>query len=405
LRTTPIIAKDSGVIRLTPLLLFAPLLLAASAPVPPQAEPLDAALQRAHAEQAAAEAETRKFDQIADGAQGEAAKLQAREAAAAKAIEAAEARITAADAQLRITSVAAEQQQAQLLREQQPIASLLSGLVMMARRPPILAIADRGSTDDLVKVRVLLDSTLPVIRSRTAALSGQLAEVRRLQASGIAAKQELMHSREDLVGRRQRFAALETQALRSFAAARGQALSAGDVAISAGENVEQLRGAETGSRAAWAVASELAVNDSAPPRPLAPEGARSPAPLAYQLPATAPVIDGLGSVNANGVRSRGVTLKTARGAPLTAPSAGIIRFSGPFRTHDGVVIIDHGGGWMSLVVGVASPLKAGARISLGDPLGQALGPIEVELSQNGQRVSPALIAGSSQTLSNGGKGR
>jgi len=77
-----------------------------------------------------------------------------------------------------------------------------------------------------------------------------------------------------------------------------------------------------------------------------------------------------------------------------------VRFSGPFRSHDGVVIIDHGKGWMSLIVGVASTLKPGDRVTLGDPLGRALGPIGVELSQNGRRVSPALIAGSSQTLSN-----
>ena len=387
------------------MLMLAPLLLAASAPLQLPAEPLDGALRQARAEQVAAEAETRRLEQIADGAQGEAARLRAREAAAAKGIEATEARITAADAQLQITAAAAERQQTQLQREQQPIASLLSGLVMMARRPPILAIADRGSTDDLVKVRVLLDTTLPVIRGRTKALSGQLAQVRQLQASGIAAKQELLRSRADLVGRRQQFAALESQALRSFAAARVQALSAGDVAIAAGEDISQLRGAEAGSRAAWAIASELAATDAAPPRPAGPEGGRPSAPLAYQLPALAPVVDGLGSVNANGVRSRGITLRTGRGTPVSAPAAGIIRFSGPFRSYDGVVIIDHGNGWMSLIVGVASPLKAGSRVSLGEPLGQALGPIEVELSQNGQRLSPALIAGSSPTLSNGAKGR
>ena len=387
------------------MLMFAPLLLAASAPLQLPAEPLDGALRQARAEQVAAEAETKRLEQIADGAQGEAARLRAREAAAAKGIEAAEARITAADAQLQITAAAAERQQAQLQREQQPIASLLSGLVMMARRPPILAIADRGSTDDLVKVRVLLDTTLPVIRGRTKALSGQLAQVRQLQASGIAAKQELLRSRADLVGRRQQFAALESQALRSFAEARVQALSAGDVAIVAGEDISQLRGAEAGSRAAWAIASELAATDAAPPRPAGPAGGRPSAPLAYQLPALAPVVDGLGSVNANGVRSRGITLRTGRGTPVAAPAAGIIRFSGPFRSYDGVVIIDHGNGWMSLIVGVASPLKAGSRVSLGDPLGQALGPIEVALSQNGQRLSPALIAGSSPTLSNGAKGR
>jgi hypothetical protein len=41
---------------------------------------------------------------------------------------------------------------------------------------------------------------------------------------------------------------------------------------------------------------------------------------------------------------------------------------------------------------------------MGDPIGLALGPISVELSQNGHRVSAALIAGSSESLSNKGKG-
>lgn len=390
-------------IRLTPLLVLAPLVLAASAPMPPPAGPVDAALKRARAEQATADAETKRFERIASGARSEAARLQAREAAAANAIQAAEARISAADAELRIVSAAAERRRAQLQREQQPIASLLSGLAMMARRPPLLAVADRGSTDDLVKVRVLLDSTLPVIRARTAALSAQLGEGRRLQRSTLAAKQELLRSRQDLAARRLRFAALEARALKSFESARGQALAAGDVALAAGEDVEQLQRVETGSRAALATAAALEAADPAPPRPIAPEG-RGSQPLPYRLPASAPVTEGLGSVNSYGVRSRGVTLATARGAPVTIPASGIVRFSGPFRSHDGVVIVDHGKGWMSLIVGVASPLKVGDRVTLGDPLGRALGPLQVELSQNGRRMSPALIAGSSQTLSNARKG-
>ena len=55
----------------------------------------------------------------------------------------------------------------------------------------------------------------------------------------------------------------------------------------------------------------------------------------------------------------GLTLATARGAPVTVPASGTIRFSGPFRSYDAVVIIDHGGGWMSLLLNVASPLQAG----------------------------------------------
>jgi septal ring factor EnvC (AmiA/AmiB activator) len=81
-----------------------------------------------------------------------------------------------------------------------------------------------------------------------------------------------------------------------------------------------------------------------------------------------------------------------------------VKYAGPFRDYDGVVIIDHGGGWLSLIVNVASTLHPGEGVVLGQEIGRALGPLQVELSQNGHRISPALIAGSSQNLSNDSKG-
>ena len=391
---------------MTPLamiLLLTPL-IAASAPAQPQATPLEQQLQQARGEQAAAEAETARLEKAAAAARGEAQRLQAQQAAAAQAIEAAEARITAAGAQFRLAAaeVAAERQR--LAQEQQPVSSLLAGLAVMARRPPLLALADGGSTDDFVRVSVLLDSTLPVIRSRTRGLSAQLARQQQLESAALSARAELVRSRQALASRREQFAELERRAISRSLAAGGEALSTGDVAIAAGEQVEQLRGEQVGSRSARALASLLASEQAAPPRPFAPAGAAPRPPFVYALPVSAPVIEGLGAVNDSGVRSRGTRFATARGAAVSAPADGVVRFSGPFRDFDGVVILDHGGGWMSLIVNVSSPLKPGQKVAQGAPLGRALGPIEVELSRNGQRFSPALIAGSSQTLSKGPKG-
>ena len=152
------------------------------------------------------------------------------------------------------------------------------------------------------------------------------------------------------------------------------------------------------------IAGLLAAEDAAPPRPFAPVGAQPRPPFPYALAVDAPVVEGLGAVNDSGVRSRGATFATARGVPITAPADGTVRFSGPFREYDGIVIIDHGGGWMSLIVNVSSGLKAGDKLRLGDPIGRSLSRIEVQLSHNGQRYSPALIAGSSQSLSKEVKG-
>jgi septal ring factor EnvC (AmiA/AmiB activator) len=381
-----------------------PLLAAASAPVRSNATSLDAELKRARAEQAAAEVETARLERLASSARSEAERLRAQQAAAARSIEAAEARITAADTELSLLSASRDIALRQLTREQQPIAALLGGLAVMAERPPLLAIADRGGSDEFVQVRVLLDSTLPVIRKRTAALSGQIGEAERLQQAATVARAETLRSRQDLAQRRDRFAALERKAVLAAQRATGSALSSGDTALAAGEDLERITRAASGSRTSAALAAALAEDGAAPARPVSPEGRHDTLQLAYILPVDARVTSGLGSVNDSGVSSRGLTLAAARGARVVAPAAGVVRFSGPFRNFDGIVIIDHGSGWLSVLLNLASPLKVGSRVRQGDPIGRALGPLGVELSQNGRRVSPAIIAGSSETLSKGGKG-
>jgi septal ring factor EnvC (AmiA/AmiB activator) len=374
-------------------------LLAASALGQPVAAPLDATLKAAEVEQASAEAQTRRLEQIASQARGEADRLHAEQAAAAQAIDAAEARISAANARLQLASAQLTAHRRQLAAEQQPASSLLAGLATMARRPPLLVLADRGGTDELVKVRLLLAATLPVVRSRTAQLSAQLNEDQRLQQSALAARSELGRSRNNLLDQRQRYAALEQKAIQQALASGGQALGTGDAAIAAGESVERLRGEQANSQSIRSVAGQLAALEPAPPSPFTAEGGQQRPPFAYEMPAAAPVIEGLESVSDSGVRSRGLTLSTARGAAVAVPAAGIVKYAGPFRDYDGIVIIDHGGGWMSLLVNVGSTLRPGDRVALGEPLGRALGPLQVELSHNGRRISPALIAGSSQNLS------
>jgi septal ring factor EnvC (AmiA/AmiB activator) len=388
-------------------LIFAPVLaplFAGSAVALDVGQGLDSQLKSAMAEQASAEAESAKLEQAASRAQNEADRLRAQQAAAAQAIEAAEARISAADARLQLTSAYVAAHRQQLAAEQQPVSSLLAGLATMAQRPPLLVLADQGGPDQLVEVRLLLDATLPVIRSRTSRLSAELQQGQRLQQESLAARSELARSRDGLRARRQQYAALEQNAEEQALKTGGQALSSGDVAIAASEQVERLRNEQAQSQSIRSVAAQLAGDEPAPARPFAQEGASPRAPFPYQLPAAAPVTVGLASVDSSGVRSRGLTLATNRGAAVAAPAAGTVKFAGPFRDYDGVIIIDHGGGWLSLLVNVASPLHAGDRVALGQDIGRALGPLQVELSQNGRRISPALIAGSSQTMSKGPKG-
>ena len=389
--------------RLAALLIAVPL-IGASAPVPNVTKLIDAELKQARAEARAADAQVRKLEQAASKSRDEASRLRAQQAAAAEAIAAAEARISVATAEGRLIAASLAAQRQRLQEQQRPVSSLLAGLAMMAQHPPLLALAGGGNTDEMVRVRILLDSGLPAIRRRSALLSSQLATTERLERAGAASRAVFLQSRQELARKRDQFARLEAAALQSAERSGTAAIGAGDVAIASGEEAERIAGEAQGLRSASQVAAELAALGPVPPSPIQPNGNTAPIGFAYRLPADAPVVDGLGEISASGVRSRGLTLATRRGARVFVPASGIVRFSGPFRDYDGIAIIDHGGGWMSLIVNVASEIRPGTRVRAGEPLGRAMGPLGVELSRNGQHLSPALIAGSSATLSNGTKG-
>jgi murein hydrolase activator len=153
------------------------------------------------------------------------------------------------------------------------------------------------------------------------------------------------------------------------------------------------------------VAARLADLDFAPARPMRGDSALPPSDFAYSLPVDAPLVEGLGSVNKAGISSRGLRFATAKGAAVIAPADGEIAFAAPFRGHDGIVIINHAGGRTSLLLGVSSEKPRGSKVRRGEFIGRALGPLGVELRQDGVPQSPALIAASSVPLSNGGNNR
>jgi septal ring factor EnvC (AmiA/AmiB activator) len=381
------------------------LLAAASAPVVPPAETADAALARARAEAQQATRRLESLEAEARKAGDEAARLRAQQSAAAAAIEEAEARIGESDARLRLAQAQAALAEQRLARKRAPLAALLAGLVTMGRQPPILTLADEGSVDEIVRVKALLDATMPVIQQRSAALQSELAGRLRLAAQADAARAELAKGREELTKRQQRFAALEATASERAQQLAGEAFGAGDRVLASDEALA-LAGSDAADRqAARQVAARLAELDLAPARPMRGDSALSPLDFAYSLPVEAPLVDGLGTVSRAGIASRGLKFGTFRGAPVGVPADGEILFAAPYRGQNGIVIIDHKDGWTSLILGVASAKPRGSKVRRGEFLGRALGPLSVELRRNGVPVSPALIAASSVPLSNRGDNR
>ncbi len=326
-------------------------------------------------------------------------KARREEQALAARVTAAEANLATASARVALVDRLLTDQRAKLGRAQAPVARLLAALESLARRPTIVAVAQPGSVDDLVHVRAVLGSALPVVRQRTEAVRTELSETRRLQASATLAAKALSDGRARLESDRQALANLEARhRQRSQTLGRG-ALSESDRALALGERARDLVDGMVATTNAKATAASLIALSGPIPRPIAPGTTPPPPPSGvYRAPVAGRLLTGFDEVSDSGVRSRGLTFAAAPRARVVAPAAGTIRYARRFRDYGVIVIIDHADGWTSLVTGLAATsAKPGDRVTMGAPLGTAPREdprITVELRRRGRPVDVAALIGS-----------
>ncbi|QAY75656.1 murein hydrolase activator EnvC [Sphingosinicella sp. BN140058] len=343
------------------------------------------AAAKAEAEQARRRSEL--LERQAARATGEAAKARAEAAALAARIEAAEADITAGETRIRLIEALRRAQRARLAEKQAPLIRLTAALQTMARRPSALALVQPGSVNDLIRVRSLLASTLPVIRRRTAELRTEVERGNALRRQANTAVAALAASREDLKRRRIALARLEQSERARSESLRASALTESDRALAFGEEARDLA-ALAGTRQFQAeLRQRLAQLPGPILRPIGSPRAPTPAAPAYILPVQGRVVTGLGEISDAGVHARGLTIATAASAEVIAPARGRVAYAGPFRGYGSIVILDHGGGWTTTLTNLASvAVRRGDTIGAGSGIGRASNrdpQIGIELRRNG----------------------
>jgi septal ring factor EnvC (AmiA/AmiB activator) len=371
------------------------LLTLGAAPAPTLADQA-ARLRAANAEADAAEARSRAFSAQASEERDAAAQARAAEAAVAERIRASEAEIAAATARVAIVDRLLVAQRVRLAERQEPILRLVAALQGFARRPAAAALLQPGSLDDAVHVRAVLGTLAPVIARRTAEVRAEIARVRALQDDTQLAANALRAGRGRLQAERLALVRMEGEhRLRSQTLAR-TALVESDRAIAMGERARDLVDEMARSGTIAARREDLAVLPGPLPRP----DSESPQPRfatpPYRLPVAGRVATGFGEVGPNGVRSRGLTFAVAPAAPVRAPAAGHVVFARPFRGYGNVVILDHGNGWSSALIGLGRvAVRPGASVAQGAPIGRAADGdqprLSVELRRRGVPIDLAAL--------------
>lgn len=371
---------------------------------PDTPEDARAALAAARQQQRNARARGEMLEREAARSKEAAAKARAAAAALAARVQQAEAGIAAAEARLALTNRERQALSAKLSARRTPLVRLTGALQSMSRRPLALSALQPGSLRDLVYTRAVLDSTIPLVRARTAALRSDLDRAKALQGEARAALADRRDSEAALRRQRVQLDALaEQERLKARQAAGGadreaeRALVLAEQAIDLDQLVGRLE-------AAGALRERLAALAGPQPRPDDPRAAAaaaatpSPAPSAtepparYQLPVAGTITAGFGEAGTSGQRQAGIALAARPRAQVVAPGPGRIVYAGPYRGFGRIAIIEHAHGWTSLVTGMAKlDVAVGQQVAAGSPLGLApaqAGDVTLELRQGGEPVNP-----------------
>jgi septal ring factor EnvC (AmiA/AmiB activator) len=337
----------------------------------------------------------------------EAADKTARQAAALAArIQQAEAGIAAAQARISLIDRERQALREQLGAEQRPVVRLTAALQQFSRRPVALSVLRPGSVREMVYTRALLASAVPVVRKRTSHLRAQLARGRELRRQAALALAGLHDESVALAGRKRQLADIETRQRLASRTATGSAARESERALALAEQARDLSSLVGELDRAGALRRRLAALPGPVLRPARPEDAQlvtiapsapsavsgvGPAPAPYLLPVAGRTVAGFAASGDAGA-SNGLILAPRPGAQVVAPGAGRVAFAGPYRGYGRIVILEHDGGWTSLVTGLARvDVRVGDRLVGGAPLGvagQGQPTVSLELRRDNEPVNP-----------------
>lgn len=415
-------------------------LLLAAAPAAAQTAP-DQKLKAVEQKLEAGKQQSDQLDKQAAALAAERARLQDASVSAAKSAQDYEGRLTELEGQLKTLDVQAAAKLSALAADQQREAALLSALEKLSQNPPEAMLFGPASPVDQVRGAMLLGAAVPQLEAEAKQLQATIVEVKRLKADISAKRTEMTQKQTALDAERTRIgimmrqkAALEGQAReaqgqtqKKLAALSTEASDLKDLitkldrerqeraeaerkrAEEARQKAEQVaaakadarrKQAETASRDTMSGGTESAAIAVAPPErikgtdPLAPRGGgRKLEPGKYAVPVAGEIVKRFGETD--GFQdAKGLTIRTRPAAQVIAPFDGQIMFAGPFKGYGQILIIDHGGGYHSLLAGIDQiEASVGQRVVAGEPVGvmksgEANASLYLELRRQGQPINP-----------------
>ncbi|MBE9555908.1 MAG: peptidoglycan DD-metalloendopeptidase family protein [Proteobacteria bacterium] len=419
-------------------LLAATLMLAAAPSLAPAGEQED--LKKVEKQIQADEARAKALEKKRRTAAEDLHHLRREAIAAAKKAQKHETRLIELEATLLELSQREDTIRESLTRRRSQMTGTLAALQRLSRNPPQTMLAYPDAPTDMVRSALLLRTALPTIKKQADKLSRELyelSEIRedtRLQLASLETETlELEAEQKRLQGVLKRKSTLlrQTEAERKDVNRRMAELGKRAKSIRGllaqieeerkkREKAERKRLAEEQRRLAEAAKAPTAKPGDeaaaiARAAALAKPAGIKPFPEKGRItdPVSGRILTRYGDRNKFGQTERGITYATRPGAQIVAPHDGLIAFAGPFEGYGQILIIEHDGGYHTLMAGLERlDTSVGQWVLTGEPVG-AMGNstidkggdtvgLYLELRRKGQPIDPnRWIASGKQNRTSG----
>lgn len=329
------------------------------------------------------------LDRRAAAEQNELEKLQdaARLAAAAAMAREDEA----SDLELRLAEIDAERgtREAAIANRRGEIAALAGALQRLARQPPEALALDPATPLDAARTATLVGAMVGTLERQAHALKDELAALTAARQAHLQTRNALAQSLAELAQERDRLeTALSARARAVARLAEERSDTAARIARLGRESAELLGRLEP----APAISPQTA-------RATARSVPVSPADLqalpGYRWPVRGRIVENWGQAQPGGQIARGLTIEPREAASLVAPADGTVAFAGVFRGYGQILILEHGGGYHSILAQLSRiDAAVGQTVTAGEPVGRAgiddrgMPVLYLELRRNGQPVDP-----------------
>jgi len=352
----------------------------------------------------AAEAETRLRDEI-DAVAADRRKLNQQLIETAAHVREVETRIAASEARLKPLDESEQAIRKSLDGRRAVIAEVLAALQRIGRRPPPAVMVRPEDALQSVRTAIMLGAVLPEMRQEAESLAGDLAELVRLRKE-IAAERDTL--KRDLAAQsedKQRLALLIEGRQKKQSAAEGELAAERQRAADLARQVDNLKdliakleqGLDSATRAERAAARAALEGRTAPgsfkdPRRLAPAATFGSVRGLLPLPVNGVKIRNFGDPDPMGGAEKGLSIATRAGAQVTAPCDGLVVYAGPFRSYGQVLILDAGGGYHVLLMGLERiSVDPGQFVLTGEPVAAMGGGSQIAAATAGISSSRPVL--------------